>query len=222
MKIDQIIYSKRKSFSLQIQPDGRLIVRAPQNASREVIDQIVQKKAAWIQKTRTRLAQTFPDLKPRTFQEGELFWYLGKQYPLQFSDRQRPLLNFENAFMLSKKEMKRAREIFIAWYRERTREWVHKLVNQYQTENEFQYGRIMITSARTRWGSCSGHNNLNFTYRLAMAPLSVIEYVVVHEIAHLAIRNHSQKFWDKVQDMLPSYQKQRDWLKTNGARLTLD
>lgn len=96
------------------------------------------------------------------------------------------------------------------------------MIEKYSRLYPFKVNQVRITSARTRWGSCSGKNNLNFTYRLAMAPLNVIEYVVVHELAHLKHRNHSKAFWNEVGMIKPDYRKDRDWLKKNGFHLTLE
>jgi hypothetical protein len=222
MKIDKIIHSNRKTFGLQIEPDGRLIVRAPINATDAQIEAVIKKKSDWIKTTRDRLARTYPDLKPKSFSPGETFWYLGKKYPLRYTNRQRPPLSLTRSFNLSHAKRTRAQEIFREWYREKTRETVQGLITHYQEKYGFSVGNVTITSARTRWGSCSKKNNLNFTFRLSMAPLAVIEYVVVHELVHIKIRNHSKKFWKSVSEILPGYEKERAWLKQNGALLTLD
>jgi predicted metal-dependent hydrolase len=222
VKVDKIIRSKRTSFSIELKPDGRLIVRAPLRATESQIQALVVKKADWIRKTRRKLREKYPDLKPKTFHEGEMFWYLGKQYPLSFGHHKRPALIFEDTFLLSEAYRYRAKDVFIAWYRERTREIVRAYVQHYQGLYDFDVDCITITRARTRWGSCSSRANLNFTYRLSMAPPSVIEYVVVHELVHLKIRNHSKAFWAKVAAIRPDYQADRRWLKDNGAWLTLD
>ena len=78
--------------------------------------------------------------------------------------------------------------------------------------------RIRITGARTRWGSCAGER-LNFTYRLAMAPLEVIDYVIVHELVHIEVKNHSKTFWKRVEKIMPGYKRRRRWLKENGYSL---
>ena len=221
-KIHQIIRSDRRSFSLEIKPNGHLIVRAPRRATQAEIQAVVTRKTAWIQKTRSRLARQYPALEPKTFTPGERFWYLGEQYPLKLTDRQHPPLDLDGAFWLSRAQRGRAREIFTAWYREETRAITTELIARYLAQYGFRVGQVRITSARTRWGSCSGKNNLNFTYRLSMAPLAVIEYVVVHELSHLKVRNHSPAFWQAVGRILPGYQEHRRWLKSHGPLLTLD
>lgn len=82
------------------------------------------------------------------------------------------------------------------------------------------YGRITIRDQKTRWGSCSGAGNLNFNFRLVMAPSEVLDYVVVHELCHRRQMNHSELFWDEVSRILPDYRQARKWLKQNGWRLT--
>ena len=222
MKIDQIIRSKRKTFSLEIKTDGRLVVRAPQTASKAHIQAVVDQKAHWVTKTRARLAKQFQDVKPKTFTAGEKFLYLGQQYALRLTDRQRPLLDLDGTFNLSRAAQSWAREVFVAWYREETRQITQDLIHKYAQSYGFKVEQVRITSARTRWGSCSSKNNLNFTYRLCMAPLDVVEYVVVHELVHLQVRNHSRAFWQAVEGIKPDYRNQRAWLKKNGALLTLD
>jgi predicted metal-dependent hydrolase len=221
-QISRIIRSQRKSFGLEITPDGQLIVRAPKSASDAQIQAVIAQKAAWIAKARARLAAQYPDLTPKTFSPSETFWYLGEQYPLRLVDRQRPLLDLDGAFHLARHAHSQAKQVFIAWYREETRHITQELIADYAKRFNLKVNGVRITSARTRWGSCSGKGNLNFTYRLCMAPLEVIEYVVVHELAHLKVPNHSRAYWAEVAKMYPSYQKQRAWLKQHGYRLNLD
>ena len=78
------------------------------------------------------------------------------------------------------------------------------------------YGRITIRNQKSRWGSCSEGKNLNFSWRLILMPIEVMDYVVVHELAHLKQMNHSQAFWEEVEKILPNYKEQRKWLKENG------
>ncbi|MBW6465683.1 MAG: M48 family metallopeptidase [Brevefilum sp.] len=221
-EIPEIIRTQRKSFGLEITPDGQLIVRAPKSASDAQIKAVIAQKAAWISNARARLAAQYPDRTPHTFAPGETFWYLGDQYSLHLVDHQRPLLDLDGSFHLAQQAHSQAKQIFIAWYREETRHITHKLIVDYTKRFNLKVNRVRITSARTRWGSCSGKGNLNFTYRLCMAPLEVIEYVVVHELAHLKVPNHSRTFWVEVAKMYPDYQKQRNWLKQHGYRLNLD
>jgi predicted metal-dependent hydrolase len=221
-KIDEIIRSKRNSFSLEIKPDGRLIMRVPETATEKQVIAIVAQKAAWIRQTQAKVAKRFPTAQPKNYTPGDVFWYLGEQYPLQLTSRKRPSLELDGSFLLSRSAQDHAKDVFIKWYREETRQITQSLIEKYVRQNNFKVNQVTITSARTRWGSCSGRNNLNFTYRLSMAPLHVIEYVVVHELAHLKVRNHSSAFWQEVNKLWPDYQRDRKWLRQHGPLLTLD
>ncbi len=85
----------------------------------------------------------------------------------------------------------------------------------------FIYNTIKINNARTRWGSCSAKNNINFTKKIAILPESVMNYIIVHELSHTIEKNHSRKFWTLVRNILPNYKQQQKWLKENGHILEL-
>jgi hypothetical protein len=220
--VDQIIRSNRKTFSLEIKPDGKLIVRAPKYATDAQIRSLVKSKAAWIEKSRIKAVKIQRQRKPKSFKPGETFWYLGEAYPLIITNSSRPILALDGAFLLSKSAQNNAKEAFIAWYRNETRAITHDLIREYQKKYHYKVNKVRITSAKTRWGSCSSKNNLNFTYRLCMAPMRVIDYVVVHELTHLKHHNHSKAFWNAVERVRPDFRKDRDWLKKHGHLLTLD
>ncbi|MFH1446792.1 MAG: SprT family zinc-dependent metalloprotease [Chloroflexota bacterium] len=224
MHIDQIIRSKRKTISIEIRPHGHLLVRAPQYASDVQIFAALEQRADWIQKTHRKLQKTYRAQSPKRFREGEKFWYLGQQYPLSISDKTAPALSFheDKGLILSRHRLSDAKALFIALYRKRTRQLVTELTKRYSARYGFQVNKLRITSAKTRWGSCSTKNNLNFTYRLCMAPLSAVEYIVVHELVHTKVKNHSRVFWNAVNDIYPAYKAERAWLKKNGYQLTLD
>lgn len=82
-----------------------------------------------------------------------------------------------------------------------------------------KYNKIKITSAKTRWGSCTSQKNLNFSYRLIGAEKEAIDYVIIHELAHLKYMNHSKIFWNHVWEMMPDYKKWDSWLKNEGRKL---
>jgi predicted metal-dependent hydrolase len=94
-------------------------------------------------------------------------------------------------------------------------------VDFYARQNGFQYRKIGITSARTRWGSCSATSALNFSWRLIQAPMEAVDYVVVHELVHTVIHDHSRKFWTRLEQVMPDYRARRKWLKQNGHRLLI-
>ena len=106
-------------------------------------------------------------------------------------------------------------------YKEKALKKISERVEFYAQKEGYSYGKVRITSAKKRWGSCSATNDLNFTWRLFLAPDSVLDYVVVHELAHTIHKNHSKAFWNEVERVLPNWKKQRQWLRDKGFTLTM-
>ena len=104
-------------------------------------------------------------------------------------------------------------------YRDKARDIFEQKVSYYARMMGVSYGRIAIRDQKTRWGSCSGEGNMNFNWRLIFAPAGVLDYVVVHELAHRKEMNHSPRFWRVVEDTMPEYRKYQKWLKENGRGL---
>ena len=221
--IDAIIRTKRKTIAIVVQTDGRVVVRAPLKANKKQIEAFVASKIAWIEKHRTRIQQAAPPKPPRQFAEGETFLYLGKSYPLAINPLLPEGFTWTNSgFHLRQDLHPGAADLFVRWYQHKARQVFTERVSWYARRYQFQPAKIRITSARTRWGSCSSRGTLSFTWRLVMAPIEIIDYVVVHELAHLLERNHGPNFWREVEKIVPDYKQKREWLKQNGHRLNLD
>ncbi|MDM7987323.1 MAG: M48 family metallopeptidase, partial [Smithella sp.] len=114
-----------------------------------------------------------------------------------------------------------AKEVFIHWYKEKANEVISERVAWYSDKMGIQVKQIKITSATTRWGSCSSKGTVSFPWRLVMAPVPVIDYVVVHELVHILEKNHGKAFWKKVRAIMPDYQQKIRWLEVNGHILKI-
>ena len=220
IKIDKLIRSKRRTIALIIERDGSFIVRAPMRASTAAIETFIQQKADWIISTRDRMKSIEPILG-KQYTDGEKFLFLGSSFDLKLVGFQKHLLHFDSGFTLSRAAQAKGEQVFTRWYKERALEIISERVRQYSQQYNFTPKQVKISSAKTRWGSCSPNGTLNFTWRLVMAPLEVIDYVVAHELAHLRVKNHSSKFWKMVESIYPEYKKQRKWLRENGGQLSL-
>ncbi|MBS4026276.1 MAG: M48 family metallopeptidase [Clostridia bacterium] len=106
-----------------------------------------------------------------------------------------------------------------SWYRQQANEAIMLRVRYYSEKVGVAYNTVRIKDQKTRWGSCSAKKNLNFNWRLIMAPPEVLDYVVVHELCHLIHLNHSPAFWQLVKNQLPDYSRHKRWLKDQGATL---
>jgi len=221
MEIKKVIRSKRKTISLQVSDDATLIVKAPFEVSDKIINRVILKHIEWIDKKKKEIKLRDIKFFKKEFINGEGFLFLGDYYRLKLVENQEIPLDFENGFYFSKEYLAHAKEIFIDWYKERAYQKISERVMWYAQKRGFKYNKINITNAQKRWGSCSHRNNLNFSWRLIMAPLPVVDYVVVHELVHLDEKNHSKAFWNKVKMLMTDYKKHQEWLKRNGHLLRL-
>jgi len=221
IEIEKVIRTKRKTIGLQITDDATLIVKAPFSVDDEMIRKVIFKHKKWIEQKKREIGERDPKFSPKEFVNGEGFLYLGKFYRLKIVDDQKVPLKFANEFYLSRNALPQAKEVFIEWYKKIAYEKISERVRWYAQKRGFKYNKINITNAQKRWGSCSSNRNLNFSWRLIMAHLSVVDYVVIHELVHLEEKNHTKSFWNKVKMLMPDYEKYKDWLKENGYLLRL-
>jgi predicted metal-dependent hydrolase len=219
IQIDKLVRSKRRTLSLIVETDGTLTVRAPARMQETDIRKFIETKAEWIKQKQAEARKAAP--VARQYLDGETFLYLGREIPLQLVPDARPALVMDRVFKLSRSAQGRAASVFETWYKKQARAVLTERVEFYARKYGFDVEKVRISSARTRWGSCSAKKTLSFTWRLVMAPPDVIDYVVVHELCHLRELNHSRAFWAQVEAILPGYKAQRKWLKANGRFLVL-
>jgi len=214
-----VVYSKRKTVSIEVTINGALIVRAPFFISYDEIQRIVLKHKKWI-KEKLSYAKDLPYTSKNRFISGEYFWYLGSTYKLNIVDKQNKHLVFKNnEFYLNGDVKDRAKDIFVDWYKKETLKIVQEKANFYAAECGVSFKGIRVTSAEKRWGSCSINNSINFSYRVAMTPVFVIDYIIVHELCHIKEHNHSKSFWNHVINIMPDYKIAKEWLRDNGYAL---
>lgn len=220
ISISKIIRSSRKTLSLEVR-EGQVVVRAPKRMPKADIDDIVRRKQNWLIKHVNKQRERQTSL--RQFKTGEVICYLGKAYPLKLLDTMTEPFQFsDEQFLLHVDYHSQANIIFEAWYRDQARHYFSERAEFYAKLMGLSFNKLRISGAKTRWGSCSSRRNLNFTWRLMMAPPEVIDYVVVHELCHLHEMNHSRRFWSHVEKWSPDYKAHCHWLKINGSTLDLE
>jgi predicted metal-dependent hydrolase len=130
-------------------------------------------------------------------------------------------LQFDQKFMLPAKHHHRADKLFLKWYREQALRILTERTLMMANRENFSFHSIRINNAKKQWGSCSRDNKLAYSWRLIMAPLSVIDYVIVHELVHTIHHNHSKRFWQKVSSIVPNHKEYRRWLRQNDHLLRI-
>ena len=215
---------RKRTISLRIMPDGRIIIRAPYRTAHKEIESFFQSKRDWVRKKLLEKEERArkDGSGPTKFVSGEKFLYLGEWYPLDIQSkdgRKTPLMLSWSRFILDEERAGEARALFIKWYREEAKRLFADRVDHYSRKFSLFAKDIKVTSAECRYGSCSPVNSLSFTWRLVMAPLAAIDYVIIHELVHTKVKNHSKRFWESVASAMPDYKVHRNWLRKNSHLL---
>ena len=220
MKI-KVVRSQRKTIAMQVCADATLKIRAPIWVEESTIRKFLHKHESWIKKKKSEIRKRQKNNPEKHYCDGELFLFLGKYYPLQRVRQQQDPLQLKGGHFLLGTDIDNPKAVFKQWYFQKATEKITQWVEWYAQKYHFNVHKVKISNAQKQWGSCTPLNNLHFSWRLMMAPESIIRYVVVHELVHLRERNHSRLFWSKVQGIFPDYKQCRQWLKRNGYLLHL-
>jgi predicted metal-dependent hydrolase len=220
MQIEYSIqYSNRKTLSIIVERDRSVVVRAPLNTSKEVIDKEISKRK-FLLFQKINHPQKYVTPKPRKeFVSGESLLFLGKHHKLEVVQEQIDGIEFGNEFFISKFNQVQAEKLFKDWYFKQAEEKIIPKVHFHAKNLGVNFNVIKILDLKFRWGSCTPKDNINFNWRLIKAPFYVIDYIIVHELSHLLESNHTPAFWNIVSVQLPHYNKAKDWLKDNGHLL---
>ncbi len=181
------------------------------------IDQLVRSHRRTIALMITPEASPKPSIP--SFVDGEKFPYLGELYSFQAYDGSR--IRIEGGLLFPRDLLPQARQEMEFWYKQEAAKVIPERVEHHMKIMGVRHSGVRMSSARTRWGSCGPSGDVQFSWKLVMAPLPVIDYVVVHELAHLTVRDHSKRFWALVAEFYPAYRQCRRWLKDNQRMLDL-
>lgn len=228
----RVIRSRRKTIGIIIDPEKGVVVRVPERLTDKQIKEFVKKKSSWIIKKQEELKKVKCLPKAREFVSGEKLTYLGELYEIeviQGEDNKSVEITlkdgkFQIRVSSSLKGDNRRETIIrelVQWYKKQARIKYKERVELYRNIMNVTYNKIYIRDQKTRWGSCSSKGNLNFNWRLIMAPLSIMDYIVVHELVHLVHPNHSKDFWKLVKKIVPDYKEKKEWLKIYGNSLSI-
>jgi predicted metal-dependent hydrolase len=217
-----VVYSKRRTISLIVERDNSVVVRVPEGTSTERIERMIEKKKLWLFE-KTQHPRKYPTKKNhKEIVPGESVLYLGHHYLLEIVDTEHAALEFDGVFKLSRTQTDNASKLFTAWYVQQARVFIKRRVKQLAIALGVKYNQVLISDLKFRWGSCTPKDNLNFNWRLIKAPPFVIDYIIVHELAHLLEPNHTKRFWNIVAVQVPKHTEARNWLKDNGNLLEVD
>jgi predicted metal-dependent hydrolase len=212
---------KRKTLTITVERDRSVLVHVPSNASDETIERVVESRRQWIIEKlhHGQKYQNLPHPPGKELVSGESALYLGRSYRIEVIPDRGGEIQFVQGFLIPASHAMRRKGAMREWYLARANEKILPRVERHAHDLGVEFKRARIVDNRYRWGSCTVHDNVTFNWRLIKAPMFVIDYVVVHELAHLIEPNHTPRFWNVVRTHVPKMEKARAWLRDNGQVL---
>ena len=216
--------NRRKTATVKVK-DGEVSVAVPQELSTDRITQVLADKTNWLSEKLALHQQSQPTTN-KAYVSGESFSYLGRNYRLKIN-----VGIFSNIKLINGRLVMSCatgdrfphiiRNSMKKWYQAMAAKKLNEKALRYAEQIGVEPKSINIKNFKARWGSCSVDGDIDFHWKIMMAPNRVVDYVVVHELCHLLEHNHSPKFWKHVERTLPDYAVNKEWLKTNKHVLSL-
>lgn len=219
--------AERQTTDIVIERDGVVRVRPPIRMTPEEVDATVFSKRMWIYRNLAEWEDLNATRVVREWVSGESFLYLGSTYRLALVDTQDEALKLKDGrFQLLRTVVQNggrdaAQQAFERFYKAKGLPRIQQRVAYFAARVGVVAGAVQVKDLGYRWASCTPDGSLNFHWKCLMAPLTVIDYVVVHELCHLRQRDHSDAFWNEVDKVLPDYRERKEWLRLRGAQLSL-
>lgn len=213
--------AKRKTLTITVERDRSVVVHAPSDASDERIQRVVESRRQWVfEKLRQgKKYQELPHPPGKELVTGESALYLGHSYRIEVIANGAGEIQFAQRFLIPASLVGRGKGAMREWYLAQANEIILPRVRRHGAVLGVEFNRASIVDSRYRWGSCTLGSNVSFNWRLIKAPMFVIDYVIVHELAHLLEANHTPQFWNVVRTHVPRMEKARAWLSDNGQVL---
>lgn len=215
----------RRTTDIVIERDGRVTVRPPLRLTPEQVDQTVHGKRLWIHRNLVEWRTLNGRTVSREWGAGESFLYLGRHYRLRLVSAQaEPLLLKGGRFCLRRDVLEQggagaAEAAFVAFYQARGLPRLRARVAHFAPRVGVAPGTVTVRDLGFRWGACQPSGDLSFHWKCLLAPLTVIDYIVTHELCHLRHRDHTAAFWNEVDKVLPDHATRKAWLRRHGAEL---
>lgn len=219
IKIDYLIRTNRRSISISINNLGQIIIKAPRKVSMDEIQKVIDKKERWIALHKERIEKN-NELNKNILTYKDIL-FCGNIYHIAFDERIKKITLIDNYCLIPLKYKDTYQRKLILWYKKIANEILTQRVQYFCDLMQLEPSAVKLTNARTCWGTCNSKGVVSLNWRLMMVPHNLIDYVVVHELAHLVQMNHSKLFWQVVYSVLPDYASRRKSLKQGDYLLTL-
>lgn len=211
--------TRRRSLGLKVSVDG-LTVHAPILMSKHRIQELVRKKSKWIV---SKFQTIGPKFSVFVVKNNARFSLLNKEIVIQMKvgNKREIKLDDNICFFTFKNQdsSKQHKDFFLTWLKQYALKQYKARIEIYCKKNQFVIRKILLSNAKTRWGTCNSKKDIRLNWRLIQAPLNIIDYVICHELCHLKYMNHSEDFWNLVGEIFPQYEHAELYLKEKGLAL---
>ena len=217
----------KRSIGLTLQVNGRIRVSAPRSTPLETIESFLAAHSKWIETHLRKYERLRSHYPPKSYVEGEKFPFFGRQLALRFrfGEIKKPRMKIEGAEIVCELPRTQAarfvptsshpelQPVMAELYSRHGRHVLTERLEHFSQRMDLWPSSLSFRSQKTRWGSCSAKGKITLNWRLAVAPIDIIDYVVVHELSHLAHYDHSKGFWALVASEIPDFAARRRWLR---------
>jgi hypothetical protein len=218
----ELIYRSRKSIGIKISPKDGIIIHSPKGIKPDDIIKTLKTKSSWILKKLDEVKNIKKTVITKKFINGEKLLFLGEEHSLEIFynpniKNTNISIDYGKIILESKTDnADRIKNHLEQWYKIKGLEIILERIFHYQPFFTIKPNVVKVKTQKSRWGTCNSKKNLYFNWKIIMAPIEIVDYLVVHEMAHLVHMNHSSKFWNFVEKILPDYKSSRKILKKNG------
>jgi len=223
----KLVRKKRKTLGIYIDVYGNIEIRVPVKTKQDQIDQLIESKWAWILRHLKEQKEKTKGFKEKTYDATEEMLFLGKHYPMEIIvedslETASVQLRSEGFIVrLPEQDEEVIKKLFTRFYKQQCKKLVEQRIHFWQPQFKIKPRKVSIRANKKHWGSCNSNRELTFNWRLAMAPLEVIDYVVVHEMSHMVHMNHDRSFWRLVGSFMPDYGDKIAWLEQSHWKMVV-
>jgi len=215
---------RRRTVEINVDRGGGLVLACPTETAVDELAQVVRQRRLWIYSRLAEKEALFTPRSPKEYVSGEGFLYLGRSYRLKVvaaDAAQPPLRLYQSRFELRRDAQAEGRGRFVRWFTTQLERRVPEQVSALASRVGSTPRSIHVRDLGFRWGSCGRKGDLYVHWRAAMLPLTIIEYIVAHEMVHLVCRRHNERFWQRLERLVPDCLERGGWLAAHGAAYSL-
>ena len=215
--------NRLKTVSLKVK-NQEVVLSVPKFVTDSEIDNIIERKINWIRNKLAIEKKNNFNIKKK-YENGEKFLYFGSEYSLKIKHSNSDNVYLDNNIMIvevkNNSKAVHIRNILNNWYIAESKKYLIKTTNYYEVLIGVSVNKLIFGKYKSKWGSCNSKKTISYDWRIIMAPLEVIHYLIIHELCHIKHLNHSNDFWKTVEKYMANYKLQKKWLKTNSSKLIL-